>query len=73
MMSSTDVGLAHSSLDASITGVKIVRDGVEVHQYRGLQYARIARRFAKPEMVGAGDAAARNEDGREVVDGREFG
>ena len=69
------VSLSHPSLDASLTGVKIVRDGIEVNQYRGLQYARIARRFAKPEIVGVGDAAERNrtKDGRVEVDATAFG
>ena len=51
---------AHETLDADIKGVKLVRDGIDIAQYRGLQYGRIARRFARPDESTVGDAAEKN-------------
>lgn len=67
--------LSHNSLDATIIGVKIVKDGTEVIQFRGLQYARIERRFARPQIVTVGEAAKRTAQGGNswLINGMSFG
>ncbi|MCJ1282400.1 hypothetical protein MMC26_001723 [Xylographa opegraphella] len=52
---------AHSS--ASPPGVRYERDGVRLTQFRGVRYAAVARRFARPRLV----------RGWEGGDWREFG
>ena len=74
-METTETTLSHDSLDAILTGVKVPRNGVDTLQFRGLQFARIKRRFAKPEEVTVGDAAERATKGGKtwMVNAREFG
>ena len=61
----TTTSLSHASLHGTLLGAQYERDGVAVTQYRGVKYATVARRFAKPVRA----------DGLvgKVVDCQEFG
>ena len=67
--------ISHETLNAVLTGVKVIKNGIETVQYRGLQYARIERRFARPELVNVGETAQTNAHGgtRRSVDCTNFG
>ncbi|MCJ1430857.1 hypothetical protein MMC27_000207 [Xylographa pallens] len=43
--------LRHPSLGGTLLGVQYERDGVAVTQFRGVRYAAVARRFARPRRV----------------------
>ena len=57
--------LIHPSLHAVLEGVEVKLDNTTVVHYRGIQYARIPRRFAKAELVDSWD--------NEKLDCRYFG
>ena len=47
----TSTSLRHPSLGGTLLGVQYERDGVAVTQFRGVRYAAVARRFARPRRV----------------------
>ena len=46
--------LNHPSLGANLKGLEVKFDGATIIHYRGIQYGKISRRFAKAELTDEG-------------------
>ncbi|MCJ1400551.1 hypothetical protein MMC11_003757 [Xylographa trunciseda] len=58
----TSASLAHPSLRGTLLGVQYEREGVPVTQFRGVRYAAVGARFARPVGVGLGGLGGKVED-----------
>ena len=67
--------MVNEPLGADIRGVKFNKEGIDIVQFRGLQYGRISERFASPTLVAAKDVdgAVLQAGKRYFLEAREFG